>query len=137
MSSNAGRIIGIGGVFFQSPAPESLRAWYGDKLGFPPGPGGAVLFPWRSAEAPNQEHVTVWSVFPSASDYFQPSDSTFMVNYIVDDLDAFLQRMEEAEVRVDPKRETYDYGRFAWIYDPDGNKIELWEPASGEKADAE
>lgn len=132
-----GRILGIGGIFFKSQDKDVLGAWYRDKLGFTPGPGGAVIFPWRSAESPNRSHVTVWSLFPADTDYFSPSPAPFMVNYIVDDLDAFLDRVAADGVRVDPKREDYDYGRFAWIYDPEGNKIELWEPAAGENDDAE
>jgi predicted enzyme related to lactoylglutathione lyase len=67
-------------------------------------------------------------VFPAESPYFNPSNATFMINYIVDDLDAILAKLSENGVRIDPKREDSDYGRFAWIFDPDGNKIELWEP---------
>jgi catechol 2,3-dioxygenase-like lactoylglutathione lyase family enzyme len=86
------------------------------------------MFPWLSRDVPSREHFTVWSVFPSDSTYFDPSAAPFMINYIVDDLDALLAKLSQSGVRIDPKREDYDYGRFAWIYDPDGNKIELWEP---------
>jgi catechol 2,3-dioxygenase-like lactoylglutathione lyase family enzyme len=105
-----GRILGVGGIFFKSSDHEALRSWYHEKLGIE---DGAKL---------NQ---TVWSIFPSSSDYFAPA---CMINYIVDDLDAFLAKCAANEVRIDPKREDCDYGRFAWIYDPDGNKIELWQP---------
>ena len=122
-----GRIIGIGGVFFKSPDAPKLREWYRDHLGFNAGPEG-MHFPWREQANPEAERLTVWSVFDAESKYFEPGKSPLMINYIVDDLDAFLARMQSRGVSIDPKRESYDYGRFAWIYDRDGNKIELWEP---------
>jgi predicted enzyme related to lactoylglutathione lyase len=122
-----GRILGIGGVFFKSADHERLRSWYGDQLGLGHGNDGAVL-KWRSHQDPEVEHVTAWSIFPKASDYFNPSSAPFMINYIVDDLDALLAKLSKNGVQIDPKREDYDYGRFAWIFDADGNKIELWEP---------
>ena len=112
-----GRILGIGGIFFKSSDHQALRCWYQEKLGIRNGDEGAQ-FEWS-------DHTTAWSIFPAASTYF---DQAFMVNYIVDDLDAFLAKCAAQEVRIDPKREDYDYGRFAWIYDPEGNKIELWQP---------
>jgi predicted enzyme related to lactoylglutathione lyase len=72
--------------------------------------------------------VTAWSIFGKNSKYFDPSRASFMINYRVDDLDALLEALRAEGVEVDPKREDYDYGRFAWITDPEGNKIELWEP---------
>ena len=71
---------------------------------------------------------TVWSIFPKKSDYFAPSASSMMINYLVEDLDALLDTLRAEGVEVDPKREDHEYGRFAWIMDPEGNKIELWEP---------
>jgi catechol 2,3-dioxygenase-like lactoylglutathione lyase family enzyme len=126
MQEQRGRVIGIGGIFFKSANTEGLCRWY-QQLGIDAGEHGAT-FPWRSQTDPSKEHVTVWSVFPSTSDYFEPSTAGFMINYIVEDLDALLARLGENGVRIDPKREDHEYGRFAWIYDPDGNKIELWEP---------
>ena len=126
-ASGPGRVIGLGGVFFKSEDPGRIQAWYGTNLGLVPGPGG-VEFPWRSRDNPEKQHSTVWSVFPSGSDYFGPGRAPFMINYIVDDMDAILAKLAGNGVRIDPKREDHDYGRFAWIFDPDGNKIELWEP---------
>ena len=125
-----GRVIGIGGVFIKSADQKGLSAWYQDKLGLRETPGQGVHLMWRSHERPEEEHRTVWSVFPNTSDYFDPSVAPFMINYIVDDLEAMLEKLKQDGVEIDPKREDYDYGRFAWIYDPDGNKIELWEPAT-------
>jgi catechol 2,3-dioxygenase-like lactoylglutathione lyase family enzyme len=124
-----GRILGIGGIFFKSSDQESLCAWYRDHLGIQDAMEG-TKFPWRSSEDPAREHCTVWSVFPAGSTYFDPSTAPFMINYIVDDIDALLTKLSASGVRIDPKREDYPYGRFAWIYDPDGNKIELWEPTA-------
>ena len=127
MPDEKGKVIGIGGVFLKSPDQKRLSAWYADQLGIQQGPHGGH-FQWRSFDDPGREHLTAWSVFPASSTYFDPGGAPFMINYIVDDLDAFLAKVAAAGVRIDAKREDYDYGRFAWIYDADGNKIELWEP---------
>jgi predicted enzyme related to lactoylglutathione lyase len=76
--------------------------------------------------------MTVWSVFPENTKYFEPKQA-FMVNYFVDDLDALQERLQKEGVKIDPKRQNEDYGKFAWIYDPDGNKIELWQPPTPAK----
>src|SRR5215471_86416 len=123
-----GRILGIGGVFFKSANRDQMREWYAKHLGLVD-KGQGVMLPWREHDDPQKEHVTVWSTFPSNTSYFGPSQATFMVNYIVDDLDAMLERLQKEGVKIDPKRMNEAYGRFAWIYDSDGNKIELWEPA--------
>ncbi len=88
------------------------------------------MLPWREHDHPQKEHVTVWTIFPSSTHYFDPSQAPFMVNYIVDDLDALLDRLKQEGVKIDPKRMNESYGRFAWIYDLDGNKIELWQRQS-------
>jgi predicted enzyme related to lactoylglutathione lyase len=124
-----GRVIGIGGVFLKSPDAERSRSWYRENLGIPAGPDGSAMFEWRTAEETPVDHLTVWSIFPQSSNYFNPSPSTFMINYIVDDLNAILAKLKDGGVKIDPKQEDFEYGRFAWIYDLDGNKIELWEPA--------
>jgi predicted enzyme related to lactoylglutathione lyase len=132
MDSSPGRILGIGGIFFKSAQQATLSDWYREKMGIDHGQYGA-MFKWRSveerADEPAQERFTLWSVFPSSSEYFAPSQASFMINYIVDDLDALLEKLRGAGVEIDAKREDFDYGRFAWVYDPDGNKIELWEPS--------
>jgi predicted enzyme related to lactoylglutathione lyase len=121
-----GRILGIGGIFFKSPNQPNLADWYRDKLGIDSAPYGA-MFKWRSKDG-DAEHMTIWSIFKSDTTYLDPSKSSFMINYIVDDLDAFLEKLRAAGVEIDPKRQDEDHGRFAWAYDPDGNKIELWQP---------
>jgi catechol 2,3-dioxygenase-like lactoylglutathione lyase family enzyme len=128
-TAQRGRIVGIGGVFFKSANRDQTREWYATHLGLADKGQGATL-PWREHDAPQKEHVTVWTVFPAASNYFDPSHAPFMINYIVDDLDALLDRLKEEGVNIDAKRMNASYGRFAWIYDPDGNKIELWQPTA-------
>lgn len=125
-SPQRGRILGIGGVFSKSANRDQMREWYAKHLGLADKGGGAML-PWREHEEPQKEHVTVWTVFPSSTDYI-PATQAFMVNYIVDDLDALLDRLKQEGVKIDAKRMDESYGRFAWIYDADGNKIELWQP---------
>ena len=124
-----GRILGIGGVFFKSANRDQMREWYSKHLGLTDKGSGAML-PWREHDDPQKEHVTVWSVFPASTNYFDPGHAPFMFNYIVDDLDALLDRLQKEGVKIDPKRMNESYGRFAWIYDSDGNKIELWQPAA-------
>ncbi len=124
-----GRILGIGGVFFKSANRDQMREWYSKHLGLAD-KGGGVMLPWREHDDPQKEHVTVWTVFPASTDYFGPSHAQFMVNYIVDDLDALLDRLKQEGVKIDPKRMNESYGSFAWIYDLDGNKIELWQPSA-------
>ena len=119
------RVTGIGGIFFKAKNQPELREWYEKHLGISSDPQYGTAFEWREKEDPQKEGMTTWSLFKSESKYFE---GPFMVNYRVDDLDALLQALETEGVRIDPKRENYDYGKFAWIYDPDGNRIELWEP---------
>lgn len=124
-----GRILGIGGIFFKSANKDQMREWYAKHLGLADKGSGAML-PWREHDDPQKEHMTVWSIFPDTSKYLDPSPATFMINYIVDDIDALLDRLKAEGVKIDPKRMDESYGRFAWIYDHDGNKIELWQPVA-------
>ena len=121
-----GRILGIGGVFFKSANRDQMREWYAKHLGLAD-KGYGMKLPWREHDDPQKEHVTVWTVFPASTDYFDPGRAPFMINYIVDDLDALLDRLKQEGVKIDPKRMNESFGRFAWIYDSDGNKIELWQ----------
>ena len=118
------RITGLGGFFFKSPDPARLTAWYRDVLGLALEPwGGALLH----SDAPDRPPHLVWCPFGEDTNYFAPSGKAFMVNFAVDDLDGFLARLTEKGVTV-LGRQDDDNGRFAWIMDPDGTKIELWEP---------
>ncbi len=123
-----GRIVGIGGVFFKSAHRDQMNEWYSQHLGLTDKGGGAMLS-WREHDDPQKEHVTVWTIFPDSTHYI-PATQPLMVNYIVDDLDALLERLKQEGVTIDAKRMNESYGRFAWIYDVDGNKIELWQPVT-------
>jgi predicted enzyme related to lactoylglutathione lyase len=125
-TEQCGRVIGIGGVFFKSANRDQMRDWYSKHLGIADKGQGAML-PWREHDDPQKEHVTVWTVFSASTDYV-PATQPFMINYIVDDMDALLDRLKKEGVKIDPKRMDESYGRFAWIYYSDGNKIELWQP---------
>jgi predicted enzyme related to lactoylglutathione lyase len=121
------RVTGIGGIFFKSSDPTSLKQWYRDHLGIDAGQYGAT-FTWRDFEEPDREGQTAWSLFPQDTKYFEPGTAPFMINYRVDDLEGLLAALRAEGVAVDDRIESYPYGRFAWISDPEGNRIELWEP---------
>jgi catechol 2,3-dioxygenase-like lactoylglutathione lyase family enzyme len=128
----AQRVTGIGGVFFKAKDPKALSAWYRDTLGIQlQGGAGFALFEWREREDSERLGHTVWSLFPSTTKYFAPSEAAFMVNYRVRDLDRMLAQLRALGVRIEPKVIEDFNGRFAWIVDPEGNKIELWEPKAG------
>jgi predicted enzyme related to lactoylglutathione lyase len=123
------RVTGIGGIFFKTQDPQALYQWYEKHLGIPPAADGtSATFEWREPDEPEAKGMTVWSIFPRDTKYFGPSASPFMINYRVHDLDALLVALKEEGVQIDPHREDGDYGRFAWIMHPAGNRIELWEP---------
>jgi predicted enzyme related to lactoylglutathione lyase len=122
----AERVTGVGGIFFRGRDPQALAAWYRDRLGVPLDPSGAFA-PFVSA-APGE--MTIWSVMPDDTEYFGSGGQSSMVNYRVRDLDAMLAQLEAAGVEIAPERQDAEYGRFAWIVDPEGNRIELWEPPS-------
>jgi predicted enzyme related to lactoylglutathione lyase len=123
------RVTGIGGIFLKAENPEDMYEWYEKHLGIQREPHGhGAMLHWREHENPEREGVTVWALFKKDSEYFNPSQAPFMLNYRVDDLDGLLAALRAEGVAIDPKREDSDYGRFAWITDPEGNKIELWEP---------
>jgi catechol 2,3-dioxygenase-like lactoylglutathione lyase family enzyme len=116
------RVLGIGGVFFKSPSPKATCEWYKRVLGFEVTDWGGVKFP------PLTQGVTVWSPFPASTTYFAPSSGNIMINFVVDDLDGVLAHA--AAQGVQPLKVKNDdlNGRFAWLLDPDGMKIELWQP---------
>lgn len=123
-------VTGLGGVFFKARDPDALRAWYRTHLGIDARAdlGGSADFPWRDAGDPATVGHTYWSLFRADTTYFAPSEAPFMLNYRVADLDVTLARLRAAGVWVDEKGEVAEYGRFGWIMDPEGNRIELWEP---------
>ena len=126
------RVTGLGGVFFKAKDAAKLREWYRVHFGLNIHPSyGGTSFRWRSDDDPQQMGETVWSIFESDTKYFAPSDASFMLNYRVADIDATLTQLRAEGVWIDDKREDSEYGRFAWILDGEGNRIELWEPPAG------
>jgi predicted enzyme related to lactoylglutathione lyase len=125
------RVTGIGGIFLRARDPKTLTAWYAQHLGITMSDYGGATFLW-SDEVPATTGSTTWSLFPEDTPYFgkggEKGPQQAMVNYRVDDLDALLTQLAAAGVTIDPKRESADYGHFAWIVDPEGNRIELWQP---------
>jgi predicted enzyme related to lactoylglutathione lyase len=122
------KALGIGGVFFRSDDPQRLTDWYAAHLGLQIDDFGGARFDPRALPA---ETRTAWSPFQATTEYFAPSTRDFMLNLVVDDVDAALRQVAAAGGKVYGKVEQYDnYGRFGWFVDPDGNKIELWEPSS-------
>lgn len=119
-------VTALGGVFFKSPDPEGLKAWYKETLGIKAGQYGGV-FQWRKEAPLNGRGFTAWSIFDAETTYFAPAEQDFMINYRVNDLDSLLEKVKKAGVRVIGDTEEYEYGKFAWILDPDGRKIELWQ----------
>jgi predicted enzyme related to lactoylglutathione lyase len=120
-----GRVTGVGGVFVQSPNPKALAAWYRDVLGLKVEAWGGAMLP---TTAPGAPPVVTWNAFRTGSAYFAPSKREFMINLAVDDLDAMVARLQQHHVPVLKREEGGETGRFAWIVDPDGTKVELWQP---------
>lgn len=121
------RVTGIGGIFFSSANPSETKAWYGDKLGLAIDDHGSA-FEFRNANDPEEINYLRWSLFNKESDYFSPSDKDFMINYRVQNLEGLVADLEKNDVMILDSISTYSYGKFIHIMDPDGNKIELWEP---------
>ncbi len=117
------RVLGIGGLFFRARDPKALSAWYRDHLGIGPPPATMETMPWQQ-----EAGMTVFAAFEEASDYFA-ADKRFMLNFRVRNLDAMLAQLRAAGIEI-ARQEDYPYGRFARIHDPEGNPIELWEPAT-------
>ena len=123
----AGHITGVGGIFFKAKDPKALVAWYRDVLGLPVQAwGGAAL----RYDAPGHPPAVAWNVLPASTAYFSPSNSELMENYAVDDMDAIVARLRAKGVAILKRVDDDPSGHFAWILDPEGNKIELWQPKS-------
>ena len=125
------RVTGIGGIFFKTNDKDAMREWYQKHLGMDIAPEGYAIFGWRDADNPEREGCSVWSIFADDAPKFAATDAPFMLNYRVENLDALLAALREEGVAVDDKIEEDFNGRFGWITDPEGRRIELWEPAEG------
>jgi predicted enzyme related to lactoylglutathione lyase len=128
------RVTGLGGVFLKANDPKAQYAWYEKHLGIKAkAEAGGAMFHWRYADDPEKTGMTIWSMFPQNTKYFGTGSQTQMLNYIVDDLDSLLEALKAEGVEIDPKGMQEEYGKFAWITDPEGNRIELWEPPKEKK----
>ncbi len=122
------RVTGIGGIFFKARDADGLKDWYREHLGIEPDANGGAIFEWLEPDAPERRGQTVWAPFRGDTQYFAPSEASFMINYRVRDLDLMLKQLRRAGVTVDDRIDEQPNGRFAWAMDPEGNRIELWEP---------
>jgi predicted enzyme related to lactoylglutathione lyase len=123
------RVTGLGGVFFKTSDPEKTKAWYDKHLGMTMSEYG-FAFEWEEVGNENAKApaTTAWSPFAKNAKYFEPSEKPFMFNYRVENLVELLKALKEEGVQIVGEMREYPYGKFGWIMDPDGNKIELWEP---------
>ncbi len=126
------RVTGIGGVFFHAKDPVALRAWYQKHLGIDVQEWGGTAFTWTDASGKPTNGTTVWSVSGLGSNHFAPSTAPFMINYRVADLAALLAALRQERCNVLEKTDDSEYGKFDWVIDPEGNKVELWQPPEGQ-----
>jgi len=122
------RVTGIGGIFFKARDPEGLREWYHTHLGIDVQEWGGTVFFWNQPDQTEKSGSTTWSIFPASTNYFDPGSASFMINYRVENLDAVLHALRGEGCQVGDKIEESEYGKFGWVIDPEGNKIELWQP---------
>jgi predicted enzyme related to lactoylglutathione lyase len=125
------RVTGIGGIFFKAKDPVALRSWYQKHLGIDVLEWGGAVFRWADGDGNPTPGTTVWNISGAGDEYFGPSSSTFMVNYRVADVHALVQALRTEGCNVLEKIDESEYGKFAWVIDPEGNKVELWEPPPG------
>ena len=123
------RVTGIGGIFFKAENPKALAAWYRDHLGLEVTDWGGAIFKWGGPES--QAGSTIWSAFAKNTTYMAPSASSFMINYRVADLDGLLAALRAEGCDVVDKTDSSEQGKFGWVIDPEGNKVELWQPPEG------
>ncbi|MCL4812769.1 MAG: VOC family protein [Vicinamibacteraceae bacterium] len=126
------RVTGIGGIFFKARDAAALRAWYRRHLGIDVQEWGGAAFTWTDEDGRPAAGSTIWNISPKESEYFAPGGAAFMVNYRVADLHALVAALREEGCHVLDKLEESEFGKFAWVIDPEGNKVELWEPPPGQ-----
>ncbi len=126
------RVTGIGGIFFKARDAIALRAWYQKHLGIDVLEWGGAAFRWADDAGNPVKGTTVWNIGAADNDYYAPSKSTFMINYRVADLKAMLAALRAEGCNVMDKVDDSEYGKFGWVMDPEGNKVELWEPPPGQ-----
>lgn len=126
------RVTGIGGIFFQARDAPALRAWYQRHLGVDVQEWGGAAFTWTDEKGQPVAGTTIWSVSPSDDQHFVPGTASFMINYRVEDLRALVKVLREEGCNVHEKIDDSEYGLFGWVIDPEGNKVELWQPPAGQ-----
>lgn len=126
------RVTGIGGIFFSAKDPAAMRAWYRRHLGIDVMEWGGTAFNWSDGQGRPTGGSTVWAIHPLDTSLYEPGKSSFMINYRVADLAGLLQALREEGCQVLDKMEDGEYGKFGWVIDPEGNKVELWEPPPGQ-----
>ena len=126
------RVTGIGGIFFKAKNAPALREWYKRHLGIDVQEWGGAAFAWTDADGKPTGGTTAWSIAAADSDQFAPGSAPFMINYRVEDLQAFVRALRAEGCNVLGNTEESEYGTFAWVMDPEGNKIELWQPPEGQ-----
>ncbi len=120
------KVTGLGGIFFKCDDPAAVREWYNKHLGLNAGQYGAT-FDWRHDEEPDKKGQSVWNTFPKTTKYFEPSGKEFMINLRVENLEWLVEELKKEGIALVGEMQVYEYGKFAHIMDPEGNKIELWE----------
>lgn len=126
------RVTGIGGIFFKAQDAAGLQAWYKRHLGIDVQPWGGAAFAWTDAHGQPTSGTTAWSIIPAGEESFAPSAAPFMVNYRVEDLRALVAALKAEGCNLLDKIDESEYGMFAWVIDPEGNKVELWQPPAGQ-----
>ena len=122
------RVTGLGGVFLKAKDQAALTAWYKQHLGMDVQDWGGAQFFWKDDTGPREQAYSMWTLFKADSTYFAPSEKPFMLNFRVDDLHALVAQLRASGCAVDEKVDESEYGKFGWVTDPEGTKIELWEP---------
>jgi len=126
------RVTGIGGIFFKARDAKALQAWYKQHLGIDVQDWGGTAFTWTDADGKPMAGTTVWTITSAQSNQFAPSTAPFMINYRVDDLLSLVKTLRDEGCNVLDKVDDSEYGKFGWVIDPEGNKVELWEPPAGQ-----
>ena len=127
MKDKTPKVTGIGGIFFRSKDPKATREWYGKHLGLAVNEYGSA-FEFRNAHRPEEINYLNWSPFAEKTDYFDPSEKEFMINYRVQNIEGLVEQLRDSGVTIVDEIESFDYGKFVHIMDLEGNRIELWEP---------
>ena len=126
------RVTGIGGIFFQAKDPVALRDWYRRHLGIDVQEWGGAAFSWSGTDGKPTAGTTIWNIGATGNEYYAPGTASFMVNYRVADVHALVAALRAEGCNVMEKVDESEYGKFGWVIDPEGNKVELWEPPPGQ-----